>query len=1199
MLLAWALLPIVLQKVVETQGTALLGRAVGVQAVHVNPLTLTVTVEGLQIAGVTPEAPPLLALAQGVVNADMRSLLERAPVIKAVQLRGLDLRLTRLAEGRYDVDDIIKRLRTARPSEPGDEPARFAVYNVDLQGGQIRFDDRPVGRVHELRDLTLGLPFLSNLEDAVDVHVEPRLAFQLGDTRFDTGAQAKLFALERSGKLTLKTGEIDLAHWLAYLPASLPVRPGAGKLALDLTVQFKAPRGGTPEVVVQGSVQGRALTLLDESGRPLAELGGGAVQLEDLQPLRRRAAVRSVLLDGLSLHATRDDKGQSNWPVGSESAAAPAATARETDTSAQPPASAWQFRLDQLVLKNGSVQWRDQAVRPAVQVALEGVAMQIDALQWPVAEGATPARLSAAASVRLPVVAAVASAAPQLVLRGEWSAASGQLQSVLSAWPLAPAAPYLGRIIKPKLDGVLTVDATARWQGLPGVQTPIWSIAALSLNDLRATWPGDRQPAAAWKQLQLTDLSLDLAKRALRLGALALEQPRVRAHRNAQGQIDLAQWDAAAEEDRTAAPRSAPQGDQPWTLQLQQLAIASGQVTWLDDAAPEPVALDLRRLAVTARGLRWPPEPGARSIMQGSLQWLPPGGGAPGAVTWQGGLGLAPLAWRGRVKAEHLPLQTVAAYGAGVLPVAVGRAEAGWDGQVTAAWSEDGLTLGLAGDARVDDLRLFARQAAGVRDGAELLTWQTLALPGVQVALKPGQRASIAVGEAQLDDFYARLSVDETGQFNLAGLSPPAPAASAPGASASAAAAPASGPAATTPGGVDFAMAGLRLSNGLVDFSDRFVRPNYNADLSALNGRLGAFRSGTREMAALDLKGRVAGTGELEVRGALNPTAQPLALDIQARASELELAPLSPYAGKYAGYAIERGKLSMDVAYRIEGDGRLDARNRIVLNQLTFGERIESPEATKLPVLLAVALLKDSQGVIDLDLPVGGSINDPEFSVGRVVLKVIVNVLTKAMTAPFALLAGGGETDLSAVAFQPGTARLAASAGTTMDKVARALADRPALQMTVTGVVDPQAERAAIQSAWLEGRLAVEWRKEQLRAGESAEPGMPAAFPAEQRARLVKRVYADTPLPNKPRHLVGLAKDLPPAEMEALLRASHVVSTDNARELALQRGLAVRDALLAKGLPPERLFLASPRLRAADEGEPDWMPRAQLSLGMP
>jgi hypothetical protein len=246
-------------------------------------------------------------------------------------------------------------------------------------------------------------------------------------------------------------------------------------------------------------------------------------------------------------------------------------------------------------------------------------------------------------------------------------------------------------------------------------------------------------------------------------------------------------------------------------------------------------------------------------------------------------------------------------------------------------------------------------------------------------------------------------------------------------------------------------------------------------------------------------------------------------------------------------------------------------------------------------VLLAVALLKDRNGVIDINLPVSGSINDPQFSVFGIVLKIIGNLLVKALTAPFALLAGGGSEDLSFVGFEPGTTTFNETGKATLDKVAKALADRPALKMTVTGASDPQSEREAIQQAALNARVAAEQRRDALRAGAAADAPLPPLPPA-QREALVRRIYSDTSLPNKPRNPIGIARDIAVPEMEALLRGAIQVSTDSARELALQRGLAVRDALVAKGLPSERLFLAAPKLRASGEEDAAWSPRVQLAL---
>jgi hypothetical protein len=218
---------------------------------------------------------------------------------------------------------------------------------------------------------------------------------------------------------------------------------------------------------------------------------------------------------------------------------------------------------------------------------------------------------------------------------------------------------------------------------------------------------------------------------------------------------------------------------------------------------------------------------------------------------------------------------------------------------------------------------------------------------------------------------------------------------------------------------------------------------------------------------------------------------------------------------------------------------------------------------------LALALLTDRNGVIDLNLPISGSINDRQFSVFGLVLQVIGNLIAKAITAPFALLTGGGgDDDFSQIEFVPGTTTMTPASAPVLERVAKALADRPALRMTVTGAADPSSE---------------------------ADAALPPLSTAD-RTRLVSLVYSETRLPDKPRNLIGLAKTLPLEEMEALLKQATVVSPDSTRELAVQRGLAVRDALIGKGLAAERLFLGAPKVGAAAGGATAWTPRVLLSL---
>jgi hypothetical protein len=529
--------------------------------------------------------------------------------------------------------------------------------------------------------------------------------------------------------------------------------------------------------------------------------------------------------------------------------------------------------------------------------------------------------------------------------------------------------------------------------------------------------------------------------------------------------------------------------------------------------------------------------------------------------------------------------------------------------------------VSTAGDALLADVHLTTLAAAAPASAAsaaspeELLGWQSLSLKGLKFAMTPNTTPRVDVAQVELDDLFARVLVTEQGHLNLQdiGAAPPpgtaaSDAAATPTAASTAAPAPASAAepatAASAPLLITIDVGGIRLVNGRVDYTDHFVRPNYSAALTELNGSLGAFGSGSRDMAPLQLHGRAAGTAILDITGQVNPVARPLALDIEAKATDLELAPLSPYAGKYAGYAIERGKLSMDVAYRIGADGRLEARNQVILNQLTFGDAIDSPAATKLPVRLAVALLKDRNGVIDINLPISGSVNDPQFSVGGIVLKLLGNLLVKAVTSPFSLLAGGGgggggDADMGVVEFRPGTAAVTDASVAALDKVASALAERPALQVTITGSADTQAERADWQRETIETQLRAMARDDSLRTGApaSAPASVPAALAPARRSALLKTLYDKTRLPAKPRNVLGMAKELPDAEMEDLLRRNVPVNDEAMRQQALARAIAVRDALVAKGISSDRVFLAAPALHVA--GADPWTPRATLVPAMP
>ena len=1119
-----------------------LGRPVQIAQARFQPWRLAIVAEGLRIAGRAADQPPLFTLGRLDAALSLRSLLRGHLVVESLALTQPELRLARTAEGRYDIDDLIQRFAAKPGAPPAPEPA-FAVYNIELADGRILFDDRPVQRRHELAALHLALPFLSTLETDVKVKVQPQLSGKLDGVAFDSRAEALPFADEPSARLSLKLAGLDLAPLAAYLPASAPVRLSTGKLDVDLALDFAEHPQQPPGVKLSGGVQLRELALTLPDGQPLLGWQRLSLPLADVQPLRRQLGFGQVLLEA-----------PTGWlrplpasPAGPASPASPASPAEPASSAAQP----WQFSVAGVEVKDGRFTARD--------LVLDAVQLKLGAAAWPLK---APTQLDASLRLDQATLSTQARLSPEAL---EVDAdLNGLALERLAAWLPLPEGARLAAGVSTK--AALRVKDPL---GEGAADRARLTVSGLRVADARLALQG--KPLVTLAGAQLDQAEVDPAAHAIRLGKLTLDAPRAQLARERDGRLNI----AALLPPASAA--SAPAGP-TWKLQLAGLAVERGALRWRDAAVPEgvaPVAMTVEPLRLQLGALTWPPAAPIESQLTTQLAALgandQPVSASGGSLQWSGRIGLAPLSAIGNLQAKALPLHLFNAYLDPAWGLHLQRAELGLKADVTAMQQSGGTWAASAGgDVRVGPLALMqARVVDGQRVvGEDLLSWQVLQLDGLKLALAPGAPARLAVQDALLDDAYARLIVSEQGRFNLRDIGPAEAAAK-----ADAAASAASAPVAASAPAPEFAVERIRVNRGVVDFNDRFVRPNYSARLTELQGSLGAFSSTGTVMAPLTLRGKVAGTGLLEIDGQLKPGA-PLAMDVSANATDIELAPLSPYAAKYAGYAIERGKLSTKLRYKVEPGGQLSASNQIILNQLTFGDRVDSPSATSLPVRFAVALLKDSNGVIDVNLPVSGSLNDPEFSVGGLVWKLLLNLIGKALTSPFALFSGSDAPEEAQIAFAPGSAELVAV--DKLDRIAKLLVDKPGVQLTLTGMAGVAAEGQAIR----EQRLATALKGENAATPDAA----------------LRRLYQATKLPNKPKNLLGLAKDLPPEQMRGLLMGSYTVDDEALRQLAVARAVVVRDALLARGAPNARVFLAAPKLcdGACDE---TWRPHVELSLG--
>lgn len=1264
-LVAWLAVPPLAKGPLERIASEQLGRQVTVGGIDFKPWSLEVALRDVAVAGREEGAAPQLTIDRIYLDGELQSLLRWAPVVDAFTIENPALRLTHLGDGHYDVDDILAKV-TAPPAQPRPDtgPARLALYNLALTGGSVDFTDHTVGTphtTHEVRALTLQVPFISTLPSQREVKIEPHLAFTLNGSRFDSSAQGTPFAQTGHADAQLRLDGLNLAPYLAYLPADLPIKVRGATLDADVKVAFEQhPRMA---VKLTGTVQASGVRVADRQGADLLSYERLKIDMADVRPLEQVVRLGHVELTAPVVTVTRDAAGQVNLaqlatpaqpssgsaqgkplaPAAPVAAAGPAPAPEATASAASAPAGpasqrkaqpqapskaapAWVVEVATAAVRGGTLRWADQTTRPAAALQATEVTLDAAGLAVPFAkENAKPFTFKGGLHLQ----------DSTLSFHGEATDQKAQVHATINALVLQWAAPYLAQALEPTVTGQLAGEVDVVWQApARAAQTAQQAGATgltikagpLALEQLAVTQ--GKTTLASLGKLEIGGAEVPLDTRTATLERLALSQPQLAVERSADGRWMFERWlkAAPAAAQGTAAPtgEAAPAGNAPaapWKVRVADFSVQGGTVSLADNAQPRPVALDVTALAITARNLAT--DGSKPEAFQLTARASAPGKGgskaAPGKLDYQGTLALQPLALQGTLEATRLPLHALDGYLASQLSVELLRADVGYRGQVALAQSAQGTSLRLAGDAVVDELRANSTAASTPKTeaqvGEELLAWKSLNLRGLAVATAPGTAPRVEVKETSLVDFFARITVNEAGRINLSDIAKTpaeaqaanaasanatnpsatatATAAAAPAAAASAAPTTAVAPADPLAPVVVFGP--VSLVNGKVLFSDFFIKPNYSADLSELTGKLSAFSSeaasGEPVLADLELRGRAEGSASLEVTGKLNPLARPLALDIVGKVQGLELPPLTPYSVKYAGHGIERGKLSMDVNYKVLPNGQLTASNRLVLNQLTFGEPVEGAPAS-LPVKLAVALLADRNGVIDLDLPISGSLNDPQFRVGPVIFKIIVNLIGKALTSPFSLLAnafGGGGEEMGSVPFAPGSAALTPEAQQGLDKVVKALADRPALKITVTGMASLQDEREGLQRERLQQRVLSEKRR--------ANPDDTAPVSADEYPALLKKVYGRADIP-KPRNLVGLAKDLTVPEMEALLIAHQPATEAMAADLAQERGEAIRDYLVAQKLPSERLFVAAPKAssKPVNTSASPWTPRAELSL---
>jgi len=514
-------------------------------------------------------------------------------------------------------------------------------------------------------------------------------------------------------------------------------------------------------------------------------------------------------------------------------------------------------------------------------------------------------------------------------------------------------------------------------------------------------------------------------------------------------------------------------------------------------------------------------------------------------------------------------------------------------------------TLQFAGNINVEKLHTVDNT---LHD--DFINWDRLDILGLKYSKGPDR---LDIEQILARKPYARVIIESDESTNVKrvltapGAAPPAVSTAVP-APPVAAAAKTRGPAKSpTPAAASDTMPisvkKVVVESGQANFTDLSVTPNFSTGIQALGGTISGISSRGASRAKVDLHGSVDQYSPVAITGEFNVLGPKLYTDIAMSFRNMELTIFNPYSGKFAGYNISKGKLTTELHYKVDGR-KLDAQHHIVIDQLEFGEKTASKEAVSLPVKLAVSLLKDRNGVIDLNLPVTGTLDDPNFRLAPIIWKVFVNILEKAVTAPFALLGSlfGGGPDIQFIDFQPGVSTLDPAAADKARAVAKALIERPQLKIEVPIAVVPDLDRPALAAARFSAEVGA---AQPVKGGSKKTAG--AATPSSYdeldpptKLELLTRLYAKDfgAEPKFPDAVTGnkAKTDVAPAKIDFLEKAirEHIqVGEGDLQALGEDRAKALQQILLADTqVSADRIFLV-----ANDKAKPsDRVVRLELTL---
>jgi uncharacterized protein involved in outer membrane biogenesis len=679
----------------------------------------------------------------------------------------------------------------------------------------------------------------------------------------------------------------------------------------------------------------------------------------------------------------------------------------------------------------------------------------------------------------------------------------------------------------------------------------------------------------------------ELFSKKINIADITVRSPHIFIKRDSKGTLNLSGLvPATTGSEKTPAPTGKKKA--PMSFNIAKLSLTGGKIDFSDalrhegkPAPAKPVRISADNVSISAKNISTEENRKAGLTLSGNI--------GKGRIDISGTASLKPLMSRLRIDVKKLGLSPFQPYMPDRIKIGITGGAASTSGAISLKAGKQGkYDVSFKGDAEISDF-----SSVDSLSGRRFLKWSSLRIEGIDSGENFRQ---ISVKGFSLSKFYVRLIVQPGGTINIMDIlkKKASSNAVAGGTGAESTGQPGEEPA----GGRKIIIGSSTLEGGTIDFTDRHIKPRYSAKLTDITGRVSELSSTNPSPADVDLIGKWNGYAPLEITGKVNPFGEDLFVDLKLDFKDMDLTPLTPFSNKYIGYSIEKGKLALNLKYRIVKK-TLTAENVVSLDQLTLGEKVESPDAVRLPIKFAISLLKDREGRINLNVPVSGRIDDPKFSLGHVIMKAIGKFITRIITSPFRLIAslfgGGGGEKLSYLEFAYGSSSLSPENVSKLGTLMKALYDRPNLELDIAGYVDPRKDRDSLREIRFQRKLKRQALADMKAEGKKPVPLDEVEIRPDERDRILWEVYRKEKFP-RPKNVLGFVKKLLPEEMEKLILTHIVITDDDLRQLAHERAREARNYILNAKVNPDRVFLVEPKSLKPEKKEDLKESRVEFTL---